>query len=244
MQRGEHEVPPRRRELVGGRGNAARRIEAGVEARGQLFEIARQAVLGGATRGTLHLQPHGARAEQALHRPHGGRKGDALGLRESLEQRPCRLVGEPIQDRHFLLAGGRGRDDAHASVARGLARADQTLGLQASQQPAQVSGVEIQAGAQAPHLDAVGTNLAEHPRGPERAVPPEEPTLQGPDLMGHGSIEAPDLGDLVHYLTLVRYFPGSKRTASAGEQGAGRCGLRMGLTTPRSRPRPRSTRRS
>src|SRR5439155_25545347 len=64
--------------------------------------------------------------------------------------------------------------------------------------------------------DAVGTNLAEHPRSPERAVPPEEPTLQGPDLMGHGSIEAPDLGDLVHYLTLVRYFPGSKRTASAG----------------------------
>src|SRR5437867_1090646 len=78
LQHGQKEEPVRRREVLGGRRDAALRVEAGFEARGELLEVASDAVLGGTAPGILEAQADGAGVEEVLDRLHRRDQGAAL----------------------------------------------------------------------------------------------------------------------------------------------------------------------
>src|SRR5512135_2756474 len=75
IQCGQDEEPMRRCELACSRRYAARGIETGLEPRGQLLEIAPEAIPGSEASGILHVQTDCAGQEEALDGFHGRNKG-------------------------------------------------------------------------------------------------------------------------------------------------------------------------
>ena len=85
---------------------------------------------------------------------------------------------------------------ANAAVVLARTDGDQARGFQRTEDPAEVTRVEIEPGAQAPDIAARLADLPEHPRLSERAIPREVVVAECPDLLGDGPVEPPDLGDL------------------------------------------------
>src|SRR5258705_6342000 len=117
VQRRQHEVAPRRRELRRSGGYAARGIVAGFEAGLQLLEVAFKTVLGGRTVGILHGEADSAAAQEALNGLHGREEGRALCFRKRFEERRRGLIRQAIQDAQLLAAGGRESHETHSRVA-------------------------------------------------------------------------------------------------------------------------------
>ncbi len=104
---------------------------------------------------------------------------------------------------------------------------DQPVGLERTQEPAEVAGIECEQRTQAYDVAALGPDLPEHACLAERPVPREEVVLERPDALGHEPVEAADSGDGVHRsLILVRdphlrltewiHTPGDKRPTVTG----------------------------
>src|SRR6266851_9958013 len=75
MERRQHEVAVRWRELPRRGRDAERRIETGFETRPELVEVACQTVSSGRTVGAFDGEAHGAAPQQALDGPHGVQQG-------------------------------------------------------------------------------------------------------------------------------------------------------------------------
>src|SRR6266849_3908322 len=198
MERRQHEVTVRWRELPGRGRDAERRIETGFETGPELVEIARKTVARRRTDGVFHGEAHGAAPKQALDGLHGGEQGRALRFREGVEERRGSLVRQPIQNRQLFAAPGGEGHETHARVARRWLGANQSLRLELSQQAAGVARVQGQTGTQLPDLDPVLADLKEDAACAERPGAAEKAPSQCSDLLGHRAIEASHLGDAVH----------------------------------------------
>src|SRR6266566_2358166 len=71
VQRGHDEKTLGRREVRGGKRNAERGIEAGLEARGELLEVAPETGPGAPAPRILHVDADRTREQQPLHDSHG-----------------------------------------------------------------------------------------------------------------------------------------------------------------------------
>src|SRR4029077_5403678 len=100
----------------------------------------------------------------------------------------------------------------HPSVRLVRLDADQLVALQRPQQSAQVAGVQVEPGAQPPHVAAVRADLPQQPGLRERPVAGQERVIQRADPLRDGPVEPPDLVDHValHSLTLVREWAEAK----------------------------------
>src|SRR5438128_10603698 len=139
VQRGQNEVPLRRRELRRRGRSAERRIEAGFETGRKLLEVAFETIPGGLTVRIHHGEADRAAAEEALNGPHGGYERRAVRFREGVEERRGGLVRQAIQHRQFLAASAGERHETHARVAGRRRGAEQPLGLELSKQAAGVA---------------------------------------------------------------------------------------------------------
>ncbi len=83
---------------------------------------------------------------------------------------------------------------------------DQPLGGKRAQQAAQIAGIEVERGAQAPRVGAGEADLEQQPRLAERPAAAEIALVERADAAGDEAIEAADLLDrsVGHSLTLVR----------------------------------------
>src|SRR5436305_12853640 len=86
VQRGHEEKPLRRRVVRRGRRNTASGVEAGLEARGELGEVALQTVLRSPAPRILHAEADRTREEQPLHDSHGGDESWSLGFGKATQQ--------------------------------------------------------------------------------------------------------------------------------------------------------------
>ena len=217
-KRRHHEHAGRRPHVVGLDGTCLRRVEAGVEAAVQLGEVRVEAVLGVAVAGIDGVDPDHRRREEPLHLPHRRDESVALGLRERVEQRSGQGVAAPVEQGALGPTGLGQLRGAHPLVVVAGADGDQPVGLQGAQEPAQVAGVEVEAGAQPPHVRPL-TDLPQHARLAERAVTGQVLVVERADPLRDGAVEAPDPADggIVHSLTLVR------EAAPSGGQPRRRC---------------------
>ena len=98
---------------------------------------------------------------------------------------------------HSLRPFGVSRGRPHASVGIPGSDDHEPVALERAQHSAQVAGVEVQAATQRPHLTVAPADLPEHSRLAERPAPPEVGVVQRAHPLGHGAIEAPNLGNEV-----------------------------------------------
>jgi hypothetical protein len=95
------------------------------------------------------------------------------------------------------------------AILHGGHHLNQTGRLERPQEPARVTRVEAEPGAQRPHLAALLADLPEHARLAERAAAGQVVLVERPDPLRDRAIEPPDLVDLgrAHSLILVRDRP-------------------------------------
>jgi hypothetical protein len=222
VQGRDQEQPRGRGHLVVGRGDAPGRVEAAVEAPGQLLDVGPQAAPGVRFPRVAHADDDGRGGQQPLHVGHGGDEPAALPLAERAEQRGGGLVGAAVEFGPFGLSGGGQPRGPEPSVRLVHLDGDHPVPLQRAQQPAQVAGVQVQPGAQVPDLAAVRADLPQQPRLPERAAAGQEGVAECACALGDGPVEPPDLVDhgLVHSLTIVREWT---ERPSAGARAVGFC---------------------
>jgi len=202
VQRRDQEQPRGRGHLVVGRGDAPGRVEAVVEAPGQLVLVGPQAAPGVRVPRIAHAGHDGRGAQQPLHLRHGGHEPATLPLAQRPEQRDGGVVGEAVELGPFGPAGDGEprRPDPPVRLVR--LDGDQPVPFQRPQQPAQVARVQVQPGAQLPDVAAVRADLPQHPGLPERAAAGQELVVQCAGSLGNGPVEPPDLVDhrLFHIL--------------------------------------------
>jgi len=155
----------------------------------------------------------GPRARSALQRPGAGgapppshRRDAGAANRRAAEDRLGRVVGPAIHLIELGEPGTRQVRGAHPLIARAGAQLDETCPRERLHDPAQVSGVETEAGSQVPEIGASRPDLEEHARLAKRAIAAEELVVERASALRDEAVEAPDLGDVLglHCLTLVR----------------------------------------
>ena len=221
VQGGEQHDTGRSPDLLLGDGGAPRGIEAGPEPAVQLGEVGVPARLrprvGGIHRGDLDHR----RGHEPLDVGHRPDQAGPLARAQRCEQRGGEVVAAPVEDRS-LRDPGRGQT-CGPDPPVGLVRADgdHPRLLQGAQQPAEVSGVESEPGAQRAQVAPLGADLPQQPRLAEGTVPGEVAVVQRPHALGDDPVEPAHLCDHrpIHSLTLVRESahvnPGGRRSGAA-----------------------------
>src|SRR5262249_50763240 len=128
----------------------------------------------------------------------------ALGLAQRSENRPGHLVRQPVQHSQLSLPGCGELDHPHAGICGGRAGTNQPLALASAQQPADADQVPAQPASQLADDATALPDLEQQARGAERARAAEKAAVERADALRDGAVEAADLGDAVHYLTIVR----------------------------------------
>jgi len=202
MERRQHEVAVRWRELPGCGRDAERRIETAFETRPELVEIARQTVVRAAGLSGFSTERRTAPLRSMRSTvPMAASRGRALRLREGVEER--RGQPRPTADsKPPALCGPlvvRG-DETHARVARRWLGADQSL-----LPPRVVAAGGWCSPSPGPDGPAAAGSRSRPPRfriarGTRRAIrgAAEKAPSQRSDLLGDRAIEAPHLGDAIH----------------------------------------------
>src|SRR6266700_874854 len=175
--------------LVVGGGDAPGRVEAAVEAPGQLLDVGPQAAPGLRVPWVTHADHDGRGGQQPLHVGHGGDEPAALTLGERAEKTGGGLFGAAIEFGPFGPSGGGQPRGPEPSVRLVHLDGDQPVVLQRPQQPAQVAGVQVQPGAQVPDVAAVRADLPQQPRLPERAAAGQEGVMQPRDFSLYGAVD-------------------------------------------------------
>ena len=154
--------------------------------------------------------------QQPLDVAHRAHQPLALRGRQRRQERRGELGRAAVEQRPLREPGGREPRGPHAAIAVALVDGHHPVGLERAQQAAGVAGVEPEPAAQRAHLAPVRPDLPQHARLGERAVAREIVIVERPDALRDGPVEAADLLDhlIGHYLTLVRYRGGIKRSAS------------------------------
>jgi hypothetical protein len=144
VQRRDQEQARGRDHLVVGGRDAPGRVEAAVEAAGQLLDVGPQAVPGvGVPRIALaDLDRRGG--QQSLHLGHRGDEPAALPHGERPEETSGGRVREAVEFGSFGLPGGGQPRGPEPPVRLVHLDGDQPVVLQGPQQPAQVAGVQVQ----------------------------------------------------------------------------------------------------
>jgi hypothetical protein len=195
------------------------RVESGLEAPPQLRGV------------RTKTRPRARRARICLGDPYLRRREEALDLGHCTDQPHALLgverpqdgggdpVGAPVEHGTLPPPGRREPRGSHPAVAVAGPDLDETAALQRSQQPADVSGVEVEPRPQLAHIAAAGPDLPEQPSLPEGAVARQEGILQRAYALGDDPIEPAQLRDHVrvdrHSLTLVRELAGEYRRSAA-----------------------------
>src|SRR6266702_28273 len=194
-QRRDQEQSRGRGHLVGGRRDAPGRVEAAVEAPGQLVHVGPQAAPGIRVPRIAHAGHDGRGVQQPLHLRHGGDEPATLPLAQRPEQRDGGVVGETVELGTFGLTGDGEprRPDPPVRLVR--LDGDQPVPFQRPQQPAQVAGVQVQPRPQVPDVAAVRADLPQHPGLPQRAATGQERVVERAGPLGDGPVEPPDLVD-------------------------------------------------
>ena len=149
----------------------------------------RAAVLVGSS--TLDLDH--ARREQPLDDAHRLDEPLALGVAQRGQERGGELVALAIQQLALGAAGVGEPHRPHPLVGRARLDHDEPILLERAHQPAEIAGVEVQPRAQDAQVRAVGADLPQHPRRPERPPARQVPVLQRADPLGHAAVERPNL---------------------------------------------------
>jgi hypothetical protein len=165
------------------------------------------------------LDPDHRRHQQPLHLAHRGDEPGALGIVQRGEDLGGRHVGPPVQLRVLgaALVGEAGEADPPVGVAR--RDSDQFLRLEGPQHPADVPGIQAEAGAQEPDVGAVaavGTDLPQQPALAERPAPGQERLVERAHALRHSAVEpAHPLHHRLHSLTIVRGLGGVHQLAGS-----------------------------
>jgi hypothetical protein len=133
----------------------------------------------------------------------------SLIRRQLVEQRGDLGTGPLVEHRVRRAPGRRQPDDLPPRVGARALPADQPVGLEAAQDPAQVSGVDIQFAPQPGHLHRVPLRqLEDDPRLGERVRRVQQTAAQHPDHVGIEAVEVPHGGDEIpgrrHASTLAK----------------------------------------
>ncbi len=108
----------------------------------------------------------------------------------------CELFGANLELVPFLLATTRERGDAATAIVRVGFDADESLGFEAAQQPAQIARVEAKAGTQIQHLGTASSDLEQQARWAEWTVLAMEAFIEHADALGELPVEVSKGGNV------------------------------------------------
>ena len=146
------------------RREAGARIESVAEARVEFGEIGPQAEPGGAASRIGGPDLDQAGGEKPLYRAHGVDEPGPLPLVQRSQQGPREIIAAPAELRSFAAPGSCEPHGPHPVIVWSRLHPDQALVLETAQQPAQVTGVQIEPGPDGPDVATVVADLPQHPR--------------------------------------------------------------------------------
>ena len=171
------------------RREAGARIESVAEARVEFGEIGSQAELGGAASRIGDPDLDQAGGEKPLYRAHGVDEPGPLPLVQRSQQGPREIIAAPAELRSFAAPGSCELHGPHPVIVWSRLHPDQALVLETAQQPAQVTGVQIEPGPDGPDVRTVVADLPQHPRRSQGTRPGQVLLLERADPLGHGPVE-------------------------------------------------------
>ena len=159
-------------ELVSFGRDAAARIEANLEPRVELGVVRLEALPNRGARRLIDLDLYEPGREEPLDHAHRLHETRTLVLVERFDQRPREIVAPTVEQLPLDAPGSPQPRDPNTSVLSTLLDDDQPLGLEHPQQPAHITRIEVEAGAQHAHVEWALADLQrtrEAPRGRPRA---------------------------------------------------------------------------
>ncbi len=194
--------------LGGVGGKAAGWVEAAAEALVELGEVVAEAVARHGVDGVDDRDVDQRGGQQSLDLGHCGDEPGPLGVGERGENRAGEVVASSIEQVPLGATFLRQVGSADAPVAVAGTDGDESGGLERSKEPAEVTRVEPEPGAQRAHFAAIAADLPQHSGFAERPVAGEVVILEGADPLGDDPVERPHRGNhLVHIADLSQRSP-------------------------------------
>ena len=181
----------RRREVLDLDPRAPSRIEAVLEAVGELAQVLLDAPARVVARRILDVDRDRGGEQEPLDLCHRSGERAAAPLVERLQDRSGEAIRAAVELRALGEAGRREAGAAHPAVVGGGLDHDQALGLERPQQPARVAGIHPQALPQIPHLGPAGADLPQEARLAQRTATAEELLVERTHALRHRAVEAP-----------------------------------------------------